>query len=129
MNADVLWALAISGILNFIALTFLAIRLRAPISITVQSPNAILPERLMATLDAIDAKLQPARITVDESQLSSLVYEGVALAECSKLKGADRFRIAKDFMLSRLNAMNANVDERDIALRIEAAVAVNKSVR
>lgn len=125
-NADVLWFLGIVGLFNFLALTFLAIRLRAPIQITVQSPHAVLPERLMATLDAVDLKLTPAKVKLRDDEVSSIVYEGVALAEVSKLKGTDRFNIAKNFTMSRCKSLNAEFDERDLALRIEAAVAINK---
>lgn len=126
---NVLWFIGLVGLFNFIALTFLAIRLRAPIAITVQSPAAVLPERLQQTLDALDLKLTPPKAKLDDPVIARLLYEGVALAEQSKLKGPDRFAIAKSFVLTRLATLNAEHDERDLAQRIEAAVALGKKKR
>lgn len=128
-SADVLWFVGIVLLLNAVALTFLAIRMRAPIVVNVASPTALLPESVQLTLDALNEKLKPAKVSPRDDQLSSLVYEGVALAETSKSKGVDRFKIAKDFVLSRCTTLNYDFGERDIALRIEAAVAVNKKAR
>lgn len=115
------------------ALVFLATRLKGGINITVQTPpitvqapHALLPDSVQMTLDAINAKLTQAKQPASEVEVAGLIYEGVALAEQSKLKGKDRFFIARDFVNSRASARNLEVDARDVALRIEAAVAVSK---
>lgn len=109
------------------ALAFFALRLKAGLSITVQSPPAVLPERLMATLDALEAKLQPAQMPLDDAKLGRLVYEAVASAENTKLKGYDKFRVAREHIERRLKELNmVPPDPRTLALRIEGAVGVTK---
>lgn len=108
------------------SIVLLAFKLRSGLSITVQAPTALLPERVQSTLDAIDTKLQPVTPVLDDTALTGLVYEAVALAEQSKLKGHDRFRIAQDYVTKRAAALNATVNVTDVAMRIEAAVAVGK---
>lgn len=108
------------------SIILLAYKLRSGLSITVQAPTALLPERVQTTLDALDAKLQPTKLVLEDNALTGLVYEAVALAEQSKLKGPDRFRIAQDYVLKRAAALGAEVNVTDVAIRIEAAVAVGK---
>lgn len=110
------------------SIVFLAFKLKAGITVnvTTQAPVALLPERVQATLDAIDAKLTPTKVRITDDELRNLVYEAVALAEQSKLKGVDRFHIAKDYVLHCAQTRHYEVDDRDVAKRIEAAVALSK---
>lgn len=110
------------------SIVFLALKLKAGIVVNVaaQAPVALLPERVQATLDAIDAKLTPTKVRITDDELRNLVYEAVALAEQSKLKGVDRFHIAKDYVLHCAQTRHYEVDDRDVAKRIEAAVALSK---
>lgn len=109
-----------------LALVFLAFRVSRVLSITVQAPVAQLPDSVLSTLEAVNAKLTPALAPIDDTKLASLVYEAVAMAEQSKNKGRDRFLIARDYVVQRAEAQRLQVDLRDLALRIEAAVALNK---
>jgi hypothetical protein len=112
------------------ALLTLAFKVARTLSITVQAPTALLPERVQMTLDTIDAKLTPAKMKPDDEKVASLIYEAVAMAETSKLKGQDRFNIAAKYVNERCDALNCErPDPRDLARRIEAAVAVNKKKR
>lgn len=106
------------------SICFFAVNVRGMLNITVQAPTALLPERVQSTLDAIDAKLTPPQKVVDDVMLHQLVADGVLVAEKSKLRGYDKFNVAREFVLSRLKELNAELpSERDLALRIEAAVA------
>lgn len=96
-----------------------------PITVNVQAPVSLLPPQVQATLDAIDAKLTPALQPATNEQLAGLVREGVAIAELSKLKGSDRFRIAKDYVSSRAAAQLIAVNERELGLAIEAEHALS----
>jgi hypothetical protein len=95
--------------------------------ITVQAPTALLPERVQMTLDAIDAKLAPAKVNLEDVKVTEVIREGVLLAERSDLRGPDRFRIAKTHALSRLTALNAEFDDADVARRIEVEVTRKKT--
>ena len=133
MNNDAMWALAISGLLNFIALTFLAIRLRAPVqitlpSITVQSPHAVLPPELMDTLQRVNEKLSPPTTPAEVDQLEQLVTRGVELAAAAHgLKGPDKFRTARDFVMLKATEQHLEIDARSLALSIESAVAMRRA--
>ena len=72
------------------------------------------------------ARTHPVR---KESRLADLITEGVTIAEQSKLKGSDRFRLAREHVMYRAPALRLKVDARDVALRIEAAVALRKAPR
>lgn len=126
---DLQWLLIVAAMFTLTlpgSLVFLAYSVRKTVNITVQAPTALLPERVQSTLDAIDTKLQPVTPVLEDTALAGLIYEAVALAEQSKLKGHDRFRIAQDYVLKRAAALNASVNVIDVAMRIEAAVAMGK---
>lgn len=90
--------------------------------ITVQAPTALIPEHVTELLRLIEEKLTPEKPAASDEQLRALVEEGVKVAEGSPLKGADKFRIAREYVEQRAAAANVTVDGRDLALRIEAAV-------
>lgn len=92
--------------------------------ITVTSPPAILPPELLETLRQVQEKLQPPpQPLLDDSQLLKLVEEGVALAAQMKgVKGPDKFRAARTYVLQQAQGRGLAVDERALALSIEAAV-------
>mgnify|MGYP001603280184 CR=1 len=60
------------------------------------------------------------------ARIDQLIAEGVRLAEQSKLKGPDRFRIARNYVEQRAQVKRIKVDARDLALRIESAVTHQK---
>lgn len=97
--------------------------------ITVQAPHAVLPPELMDTLQRVNEKLLPPSTPADQAQLTALVHEGVAVAEVSKLKGTDKFRIARDYVLDRARAMHLDVDPRALAMQIEACVAEGRNAK
>ncbi len=127
---DVLWFLGIVGLLNAVALTYLAFRLRAPVQVTVHTlaPHSVLPPELMDTLSRVNEKLSPPAHAMESSKLTELVHEGVVLAaQPTGIKGSDRFRTARSYVLQMAKAQNITVDERALALQIEANVATRKA--
>lgn len=134
MNADILWFIGIVGLFNAIALTFLAIRLRAPVQITVeqpnltvQAPNSVLPPELMDLMQRLNEKLAPPTTPAEVEQLDQLVLQGVEMASATKgLTGPDKFRIARDHVLQRASAQHLEIDPRSLALSIESAVALRR---
>lgn len=111
------------------SIVFLALKLKAGIVVNVAAPTALLPERVQATLDAINEKLTPALNVLTDTEVMKLVHEGVVLAEQSELKGTDRFFIAKDHVMKRADALGAQLDGGDIARRIEAVLALTKALK
>lgn len=96
--------------------------------ITVQAPTAIIPEHVTDILRRIEEKLEPVTATFDDAELDALVKEAVDVAEASSMRGFDKFRIAREFIFKRAEVMNVRLDDRDVALRIEAAVvALNRA--
>lgn len=120
--------LALLGGLALIALsiTFLAFRVSRALVVNVAAPTALLPDSVRTTLDELNAKMKPAVTPIDDATIGALVYEAVATAEQSKNKGRDRFIIARDYVKERAEKLQLFVDPRDLALRIEGAVAVSK---
>lgn len=108
------------------SIVFLALRISKTLSITVQAPTALLPDSVQMTLNAVNEKLTPAQLPASDDFLRELVFDGVTLAEASRLKGADRFRIARTHVEARLKALNVTADMTDVAQRIEAEVAKRK---
>ena len=111
------------------SIVFLATRLSKTLSITVQAPTALLPERVQQTLDAINEKLTPAKLPASDDYLRELVSEAVTLGESAdkKLRGPDRFRIARAHIAQRLELMKVEADMGDVARRIEVEVKTRKS--
>lgn len=105
------------------SIVFLATRVSKALSITVQAPTALVPEHVTDLLRRIEERLQPVKPPMSDEAISKLVAEGVRLAEASTLKGADKFRIAREYVMQRAEVAATTVNERDIALRIEAVVA------
>ena len=135
MTPDVIVVLQFLAFLNFAALVFIAWRLRAPIQVhihqppmTVQSPPAILPPELMDLMRSLDDKLKPAALPpVTDTQLDKLVEEGVLLAERrTGAKGPDKFRVARNHVLDSARGLGLTLDERALALRIEAVVLAQR---
>lgn len=110
------------------SIVFLATRLSKTLSITVQAPTALLPERVQATLDAINEKLTPAKLPASDDFLRELVHEAVTLGESAdkSMRGVDRFRIARGHIAKRLELMKVEADMGDVARRIEAEVKERK---
>lgn len=123
------FALALPASIVFLALKvrgMYTITVQQP-SVTVQAPVAELPGHVADLLQRIDEKLSPKTIEIGDAAVSLLVEQGVTLATQAPSKsGADKFRIAKNFVLTRLKEQNAAFVERDIALRIEAEVATRR---
>lgn len=109
------------------SIVFLALRISKTLSITVQAPTALLPDSVQATLNEVNEKLRPAQLPASDEYLFELVRDAVTLAERSKLKGPDRFRIARTHIETRLRAMNVTADMTDVAQRIEAEVAKRRT--
>lgn len=110
------------------SIIFLALRISKTLSITVQAPTALLPERVADTLRALEEKLKPVEMSASDDYLRELVSEGVTLAGESSMRGPDRFRIARTHVERRLKAMELVADMGDVAQRIEAEVARRKVV-
>jgi len=95
--------------------------------ITVQAPQALLPEALMETLQAINEKLSTEQRPMDGDQLKDLIEEGVTLAESStEHKGVDKFKIAKNYVIDMARGRNLTIEDRSVALGIEAEVAFRR---
>lgn len=99
--------------------------------ITVQAPTALIPEHITGLLMRIEEKLEPPpRSPMNDSLLSDLIEQGWALAEGRKdLKGPDKFRVAREYVMKRAEEMQLAVDARALALRIEATVVAHKPVK
>lgn len=124
--AVALFALTLPASIVFLALKvrgMYTITVQQP-SVTVQAPVAELPGHVADLLQRLNEKLSPKTIEVGDAAVSLLVEQGVTLAsEALNKNGRDKFRIAKNFVITRLKEQNAAFAERDIALRIEAEVA------
>lgn len=98
---------------------------------TVTSPPAILPPELLETLRQVQEKLQPPpQPLLDDSALAKLVGEGVALADGMKgVKGPDKFRAARSYVTQQAQARGLAVDDRALALSIEATVLAMRTAK
>lgn len=125
------FSLVVSSAIVANAIMVLAEKLKAGIDITVQAPTALIPEHITGLLMRIEEKLEPPpRSPMNDSLLSDLIEQGWALAEGRKdLKGPDKFRIAREYVMKRAEEMQLAVDARALALRIEATVVAHKPAK
>jgi hypothetical protein len=140
MTLELPVALLLSAVLLSGAIVFLAFKVRGmmnvsvtqpPIevrpNITVQAPTALLPESVQMTLNTINEKLTPAKLKPDDEKVSALITESIAVAEASEMRSFDKFHIAVKYVNERCDALNCErPDPRDLARRIEAAVALSR---
>lgn len=100
-------------------------------NITVQAPTALIPDSVSDTLRRIDEKLAPPLTAMDDDTLTELVEQAVMLADSAQkgLRGPDKFRIARQFVEARAKEKRIEVNERSLALRIEATVAARRVAR
>lgn len=98
--------------------------------ITVQAPTAILPEKVERILEELNAKIQTPEVPltpISDEQLTRFVEDAVAMAEGLKgVRGADKFRNARSFVLDQAQGLKLSVDERALALRIESVVKASR---
>lgn len=129
MTLDLPTAIVVASMLVSGALIFFAIRvsglIRVEPHITVQAPVAELPGFVADILQRIDAKLQPPSTPATAEALDKLADEAVHVVEGQKgLRGVDKFKAARAMVLQRAQAQNLAVEDRNVALAIEAAVAL-----
>ena len=140
MFTDLQMLIVFVGMFTFMlpgSLVFLAISVRKIFNvtvtqppITVQAPTALIPDYVTEVLRRIDEKMAPPTTPADDAMLGTLVVQAVQLAAQAKGKtGPDRFRTARDFVLQRAREANLSIDDRALALRIEAEYVTQSLAR